>query len=94
MASAIGPSSVYCLGTPFACYSGTTSPRFNCTSTRVLRRGALVLGGRATRALSSSDHSYITALCVRVGHCQARCRLACRELHPLSSSFSELAHPP
>ena len=51
-----------CSGTPFAYCLGTPSPPFGCSSTRELRGGALVLGGGATGALSSSDHSDIAAL--------------------------------
>ena len=47
-----------------ACSSGTPSPPFDCTSTRMLRDGSLVLGGGATGAPSSSDHLDITALYV------------------------------
>ena len=74
MASAVGLSLAYrsriplacCLGTPFACYSGTPSPPFDRSSTCVLHGGALVLEGGATGAPSSSDHSDIAALYVRV----------------------------
>ena len=55
-----------CSGTPFAYYSRTPSPPFDCSSARVLRGGALVLRGGATRAPSSSNHSDIGALCVQV----------------------------
>ena len=65
---------VYCSGTPFACYSGapvtyfwgTPSPTSNCPSVRVLHGGAFMLGGGATGAPSSFDHSDIAALRVRV----------------------------
>ena len=60
----LGTPFTYCSGTPCACYSGTTSPPFDCTSARVLRRGASVLSRGATRAPSSSDHSDIAALYV------------------------------
>ena len=82
MASAVGLSSSYrsetpiacysgtpvarCSETPFACCSWTPSPPFGCSSVRELHGGALVLGGGATGAPSSSDHSDIAALCVRV----------------------------
>ena len=74
MVSAIGLSSACCsgtalaccLGTPFTCCSGTSSPPFDRSSTCVLHGGALVLEGGATGAPSSSDHSDIAALCVRV----------------------------
>ena len=58
MALAVGLSS--------ACFSGTPSPPFDCTSVRVLSGGASVLGAGATGAPSSSDHSDITTLYVRV----------------------------
>ena len=61
-----GLSSTYRSGTPFACCSGTPSSPFNYTSVRVLCGGALVLGGGATGAPSSSNHSDIAALYVRV----------------------------
>ena len=54
------------IGVSSACCSGTPSHPFDCTSTRVLRGGASVLGGGATGAPSSSDHSDIAALYVRV----------------------------
>jgi len=74
MAPAVGLSSTCrsgtpfacCSGTPFACYPGTPSPPFDCTSARVLHGGVSVLGGGATGAPSSSDHSDIAALWVRV----------------------------
>ena len=73
-APAVGLSSAYrsrtpfacCSGTPFTCCLGTYSPPFDCTSVHVLCGGASVLRGGATRAPSSSDHSDITTLCVRV----------------------------
>jgi len=72
--SAIGLSSVcrsrtplcHCSGTPFTCCSGTPSPPFDHSSMHVLCGGASVLGGGATRAPSSSDHSDIAAHYVRV----------------------------
>ena len=53
------------VGVFFACCSRTPSPPFDCTSVRVLHDDTLVLGGGATGASSSSDHSNIAALCVR-----------------------------
>ena len=64
--SAIGLSSACRSETPLACCSGTPSPPFDRSSVRVLHGGALVLGGGATGAPSSSDHSDIVALHVRV----------------------------
>ena len=52
--------------TLFTCYLGTPSPPFDCSSACVLRGGASVLGGGATETSSSSDHSDIAALRVRV----------------------------
>jgi len=54
------------VGLSSACHSGTPFPPFDYTSVRVLCGGASVLGGGATGAPSSSDHSDITALCFRV----------------------------
>ena len=64
MASAVGLSSACCCSGTFAYGSGTSSPPYDCTSARVLRGGASVLGGGATGAMSSSDHSDIAALYV------------------------------
>ena len=50
------------VGLSSACCSGTPSPPFDYTPTCVLRGGASVLGGGATRAPSSSNHSDIAAL--------------------------------
>ena len=66
MASAVGLSSACCSGTPFAYCSGTSSRPFDCTSARILYGGASVIGGGATGAPSSFDHSDIAAHCVRV----------------------------
>ena len=67
-------SSAYCVGTPIAYRSGTlvahclgtSLPFFACSSMRVLREGASVLGGGATEISSSSDHSNTVVLHVRV----------------------------
>ena len=66
LACCSGTPFAYYVGTPIACCSGTPSPPFNCSSKRVLRGGALVLGGGATGTSSSSDHSNTAVLCVRV----------------------------
>ena len=55
-----------CVGTLLARCSGTSSPPFNCSSTRMLHGGASVLGGAATEFSSSSDHSNTAVLRVRV----------------------------
>ena len=55
-----------CSGTPFARCSRTPSPSFGCSSACVLHGGASVLGEGATGAPSSSDHSDIATLHVRV----------------------------
>ena len=62
----LGTPFTCCSGTPFAYCSGTSSPPFDCSSARVSRGGAIVLGGRATSTSSSSDHSDIAVLHVRV----------------------------
>ena len=51
-----------CSGTIIACCWGTPSFSFYCSSMRVLRGGAFVLDGGATRTSSSSDHSDIVVL--------------------------------
>ena len=69
-----GTSSACHSGAPLACCSGTSiarcwgtsSPPINCSSTRVLRGGTFVLSGGATRTSSSSYHSNIAVLHVRV----------------------------
>ena len=61
-----GAPLTYCLGTPIACCWGTSSPPIDCSSMRMLRGGAFVLGGGATRTSSSSDHSNTVFLRVRV----------------------------
>ena len=58
--------STYCSRTPVTCCLGTPSPSFDCSSKRVLHGGASVLGEGATGAPSSSEHSNITTLHVRV----------------------------
>jgi len=55
-----------CLGTPIACCWGTPSVPFDCSSIHVLRGGAFVLGGGATGTSSTSNHSDIAVLHVRV----------------------------
>ena len=55
-----------CSGTPFACCWGIYSPPLDCSSARVLCGCAFVLGGGVTRTSSSSDHSNIVVLRVRV----------------------------
>ena len=55
-AGAVDVSSAYCSGTP--------SPPSDYTSTRVLRDDALLLGGGAIGASSSSDHLDIAVLCI------------------------------
>ena len=70
MVSTIGLSSTYrsgipltyYSGTPFACCLWSPSALFDRSTMRVLRGGASVLGGGATGALSSSDHSNTAAL--------------------------------
>ena len=74
MVSTISLSSTYRLGTPLACWlgtpfahcSGTVSPSFDCSSVCVLHEDTSVLDGGATGTSSSSDHSDIAVLCVRV----------------------------
>ena len=65
-ACCLGASIAYYVGTPLAHCSESFSPFFACSSMRVLRGGASVLGGGATKVLSSSDHSSTVVLRCRV----------------------------
>ena len=66
LACCAGTPFTCCLGTLFAICSGTPFPPFDRSSKRMMRGGASVLGGGATGAPSSSDHSDIATLYVRV----------------------------